>query len=54
MARKRRKKGSFHFLGDPKCPRINFATHNFDPRHFVNLEEPKWLAMGAKWAYFTC
>ena len=22
--------------------------------HFVALEGPKWLAMGSKWAYFTC
>ena len=23
-------------------------------RHFVNVEWPKWLAMGSKWAHFTC
>ena len=23
-------------------------------RHFVTLEGPKWLAMGSKWAHFTC
>ena len=36
-----------------------FLTHFWsqnDPfsRHFVTLEGPKWLAMGSKWAHFTC
>ena len=36
-----------------------FLTHfwsqnNPFSRHFVALEGPKWLAMGSKWAHFTC
>ena len=33
----------------------HFWSQN-DPfsRHFVTLEWPKWLAMGSKWAHFTC
>ena len=36
-----------------------FLTHfwcqnNPFSRHFVTLEWPKWLAMGSKWAHFTC
>ena len=33
----------------------HFLSQN-DPfsKHFVTLEWPKWLAMGSKWAHFTC
>ena len=62
------KMGSFHLFVHPKRCRIIFGKTNFsDPflthfwsqnnpfsRHFVTLEGPKWLAMGSKWAHFTC
>ena len=36
-----------------------FLTHFWSQnnpflRHVVTLEGPKWLAMGSKWAHFTC
>ena len=36
-----------------------FLTHFWSQNspfssHFVSLEVPKWLAMGSKWAHFTC
>ena len=57
------KKGSFHLFVHPKWSRIIFKTHIFGPflvpnspfsRDFVTLEGPQWLAMGSKWAHFTC
>ena len=53
-------------LCNPNSPTVSLEKHIFDPflidfwsqnspfsRHFVTLEWPKWLAMGAKWAHFT-
>ena len=61
------KKGSFHCLCTPSYPKVSLANHMFEPfltdfwsqnnpfaRHFVNLDGPKWLAMGSKRAHFTC
>ena len=31
-----------------------FVANNQFSRHFVTLDGPKWLAMGSKWAHFTC
>ena len=36
-----------------------FLTHFWSQNnplstHFLTLEWPKWLAMGSKWAHFTC
>ena len=57
----------FTCLGTPNGPISFLENHIFDPfltfflsqnspfsRHFVTLEWPKWLAMGSKWAHFTC
>ena len=54
-------------LCTPNSPKVSSEKHIFDPffsdfwsqnnpfsRHFVTLEWPKWLAMGSKWAHFTC
>ena len=54
-------------LCNPNNPKLSLEKHIFDPfltdlssqnspfsRHFVTLEWPKWLAMGSKWAHFTC
>ena len=61
------KKGSFHFFVHPKWSRITFGKTHFSPifdpffiakqpifKAFCDLEGPKWLAMGSKWAHFTC
>ena len=34
---------------------IEFWSQNSPfSRHFVTLEGPQWLALGSKWAHFTC
>ena len=57
----------FTCLCTPNVLGTYLEEHIFDPflthflsqnssfsRHFVTLEGPKWLAMGSKWADFTC
>ena len=57
----------FTCLCTPNSPKVSLEKHIFDPflndflsrnspfsRHFVILKGPKWLAMGSKWAHFTC
>ena len=57
----------FTCLCTPNSPKRSLKKHIFDPfltnlwsqndpfsKHFVTLELPKWLAMGSKWAHFTC
>ena len=54
-------------LCTPNSPKVSLEKHVFDlflidfwsqnnplSRHWVTLEGPKWLAMGSKWAHFTC
>ena len=61
------KKAHFTCLGTPNDLGSFLEKHIFDPflthfllqnnpfsRQLVTLEGPKWLAMGSKWAHFTC
>ena len=61
------KRAHFTCLGTPNGLGSFLEKHSFDPflthfwswknpfsRHFATLEGPKWLAMGSKWAHFTC
>ena len=61
------KRAHFTCLCTPNGPRSLLEKHIFDPflihfwlqnnpfsRHFVTLEGPNWLAVGSKWAHFTC
>ena len=61
------KRAHFSFFCTPNGLGSFLEKHIFDPllthflsqnnpfsRHFVTLEGPKWLAMGSKWAHFTC
>ena len=61
------KKGLSHLLVPPNGLGSFLKNHIFHPflthfwlqnnpfsRYFVTLEGPKWLAMGLKWAHFTC
>ena len=58
------KKGSFHLFRHTKWSQIMFGKTHFRPifdplfvpnqPNFKTLEGPKWLAMGSKWAHFTC
>ena len=61
------KMGLFHSFVHPKWSKIIFGRAHFqrifhpfwsqrEPFlvHFMAFEGPKWLAMGSKWAHFTC
>ena len=47
--------GSFleKHIFDPFWTHFRSQNNPFS-RHLVTLEWPKWLAMGSKWAHFTC
>ena len=61
------KMGSFDLFVHPNSPKVPLEKHIVDllltdcwsqtspfSRHFGHLGWPKWLAMGPKWAHFTC